>query len=278
MHKDTALVFMTNKMDAAVMERFRTIHAQTHAIARSYVLLDAGTSGIGTAWSSFVKENLLEGVTLSAFRITDVAAALSVKLFLPGRMVPGSPHLPLVLLSRKVSHRWFWFVEDDVMFTGDWANLMRMFEADTSDLLCSHVAGYRKDNEDWDWWQTLKAPADALRGSDPVSLVAKGFLPIYRISARALAKILSYQRDGWAGHFEVLIPTVLRHAGFPVKDLNRATPARVYAEGKGRSDDGRGPLASLRFRPIVSREEIEASKEPLIFHPVKSLSSNTRRE
>jgi hypothetical protein len=98
-------------------------------------------------------------------------------------------------------------VEDDVVFTGDWSRLITEIDSDKYDLLCSHIARYR-DIPKWSWWSTLKAPASDVENSNPLDLVTKGFFPVYRISARALLKVLDYQRSGWAGHMEVLVPTI----------------------------------------------------------------------
>jgi hypothetical protein len=269
---DTAFVFMTNKIDPMVMDRFREIYSHTNNLTTWYVLIDAKTADIEREWLSYLRNNSLESVALTSFRIAEVAAELSVNLFAPGRLIPGSAHLPLLWLSRKLTHKFYWFIEDDVVFTGNLGDLVKKFDSDDSALLCSHLASFGEIPK-WPWWSTLKAPAEALRGSDPLKLVAKGFFPAYRISAKALFKILDYQRAGWAGHFEVLIPTILRYSGLPVGDLNVHNAPPVYSSGALRPGEGLGSLSSLRFRPAISMQEIQRFDRPLLFHPVKSLSS-----
>ena len=254
------------------MDRLREIHSQTSALGSCYVLLDATTPDIETAWRSYLQEYSLETVKLTPFRISEVSAELSVALFRPGRLVPGSAHLPLLWLSRKVKHSCYWFIEDDVVFTGNWGDLIRELDADKSDLICSQISRFN-DIPNWTWWSTLKVPAAASRTADPLAIVTKAFFPVHRISTRALRKVLDYQRLGWAGHFEVLIPTVLKFAGYKVSDLNLVARSKVYSDGVIREGEGVGELSSLRFRPAVTELEIQSSSEPTIYHPVKQRDS-----
>lgn len=269
---ETAIVFMTNKSDPSIMDRFREIHSQVSEISTCYVLLDASTPDIEKTWLSYCREHKLENIPFILFKISDIARELSVRLFSPGRIVPGSAHLPLLWLSLKLKHKFYWFIEDDVVFTGCWDRLITDISADKSDLLCSHLASHR-DIPNWTWWSTFKAPSAALKASDPLALVTKGFFPIYRISARALLKILDCQRAGWTGHFEVLVPTILKYAGYSVADLNRVSTSPVYSAGIIRYGEGSDGLSSLRFRPPVSVAELRSSTSPTIFHPIKSNTS-----
>lgn len=147
---DSAIVFMTYQTGQEVMERFRTLLAQAGGMSACYLLLDAATPGIEHAWRSFMRDNAMEGATLVTFLAKDVAADLSVPLFTPDRLIPGSAHLPLTWLARKLGHKHFWFVEDAVVYTGDWADFFRLFTADTADLLCSHHYSFT-DFPRWAW-------------------------------------------------------------------------------------------------------------------------------
>ena len=273
---ETAIVFLTNKAAQTVMDRLREIHVQTDEVSTCYVLIDASAPGTEDAWTSYCQDHKLDNIKLVPFKISDIARELSVKLFAPERLVPGSAHLPLLWLSLKLKHQMYWLVEDDVLFTGKWNELVSEIIADKTDLLCSHIAGY-KDIPNWTWWPTLKAPETAIRNSDPSKLVKKGFFPIYRISARALVKILDYQRKGWSGHFEVLMPTILTYAGYSLADLNSVYRSPVYSKGMVRKGEGVGELSSLRFRPRVTGEEIKSCFGSVIFHPIKLLLDPDRR-
>lgn len=265
---DTAVVFMTNKTDRCVLDRVREIRTQLSDTIKCYVLLDASIPYIERSWISYCQEYSLGDVQLVPFNIAEIASELSVKLFAPGRLVPGSCHLPLLWLSLKLKHKWFWFLEDDVVYTGKWSGLIDDVAGDKSDLLCSHIASYR-DIPNWSWWATLKAPAAAVQNSNPLTIVTKAFFPVYRVSARALLKVLDYQRSGWAGHMEVLVPTILKYVGYTIRDLNASFPAVVYSSGVIRKGEGYGELSSLRFHPPVADHEIRATTEQRIFHPVK---------
>lgn len=266
----TALVFMTHRIGPEVFGRLETLATQTRGRARTMVLIDAAKAGIEQAWRHFLAQAGLDDVQLVPFRAVPVARELGIALLSPFGIVPGCAHFPLMWLARKQNLAFYWLVEDDVVYSGSWMDFLNLFEHDRTDLLCSHVSGPR-DIPHWPMWHTLKAPAAALAGTDGFSLATKCFLPIYRVSSRALDVILDYQRSGWAGHFECLVPTIAKAAGLSLDDLNRVAGVPVYAPGVIAEGEGAGPLSSLRFRPSILAGENAANGRPLIFHPVKRL-------
>ena len=263
----TALVFMTNKATCEVMDRFAQIHAQTHQQADSFVLLDAGADGAEVVWRAYLLEHGMQSVRLIPFVFRQIVSELGIVPLVEGRIVPGSVHMPLVLLARGLSHEQFWFVEDDVLYTGNWGELIGMLESDNSDLLCSHICS-RKQRPHWPLWQSLKIPKSG-NHMQPAIPIHKAFLPIFRASSRALVKLLEHQKAGWVGHFEALFPTILYHVGYSVRDLNDAARCVIYTKGPMELGDGEGNLSSLRFRPPIADAEIQTSQGPRIFHPIK---------
>ena len=270
----TALVFMTHRADPTVMDRFREMHSQTRHLTDSFVLLDAAKDGVEAAWHAYLVEHQLEGVRLVPFIFTHVVGALGVAPLKPDQIVPGSTHLPLIWLAQGLSHKHFWIGEDDVIYTGHWGEFLRLFDADESSLLCSHLCSYQQRRH-WSWWSSLRIP-DNLKASGTRVIAQKGFFPVYRISAVALGEVLQQQRSGWAGHHEVMIPTVLAHAGHSIKDLNDAARSVVYETGSMEPGDGSGELSSLRFRPPVTDADIAASAVPRIFHPLKPAATGPK--
>lgn len=265
----TAIVFMTNKCDAATRSRFQSIARQPSDKLAYYVLVDADAPDCLADWEHWVSEAGYGYVAIKSFRFSENARELGIALMEPGKLVPGNTHVPIISLATLLAHEFFWVVEDDVVFTGSWSNLIERFEADGSDLLCSHLNTFR-DIPNWPWWQTLRVPANQVKGAKTSFTAEKGFFPFYRISRRALNEILLHHKSGWVGHYECLIPMVLRKAGLRINDLNSVGHGIIYSQGTVREGEGQGNLSSLRYRPDITESEIRSSHQTLIFHPVKT--------
>jgi len=177
----------------------------------------------------------------------------------PGRLVPGSAHFPLLDFALTRAHPHYWLVEYDVEFTGSWGELLTWGEGTEADLLGTHLAE-PEDCPEWHWWSSLRTPVpDAPR--------CRLFLPLFRISALGIQTLLRARRSGWSGHAEVLLPTALRHAGLRVQDLSTLAPA--YRPGS--IEPWERPRSSHRWRPEVSLEECQATFQPdCLYHPVKA--------
>ena len=66
----------------------------------------------------------------------------------------------------------------------------------------------------WDHWPTLRCP-EAI----PMEERVRGLFPIYRLSNNAIRAIDNAYRKGWAGHYEVTIPTILDQANMTLEDI-----------------------------------------------------------
>lgn len=130
-------------------------------------------------------------------------------------IVPGSNHFPLLkFYLENLGYDYYWVVEDDVFFTGEWTDLLKCCQHRGADFLSSYVRDY-KEEPDWPWWGSLSGAEEI-----PLESRVHSFNPIYRLSSRALAYVHDKLSQGWSGHHEVLLPTLLRYGGFSVADLN----------------------------------------------------------
>ncbi len=129
----------------------------------------------------------------------------------------GNPDLFLLCFFRDVKdYDQYWFCEYDVRYTGRWGTLMDDLKDSSADLLCSYTATYQ-DGPDWMFWPSFHMPGKPGR----VDLV-RAFLPFCRVSNRLLSKIDENCRDGWAGHPEVLWPTIAVDNGFSLEEIGGA--------------------------------------------------------
>src|SRR5262249_35099108 len=125
----------------------------------------------------------------------------------------------------------------------------------------------RQEEPDWHWWETLTLPGCSLPPSDWL----RGFFPVYRISRHGLEVLNDRAKMGWSGHFEALIPCVMRSASLSISDLGGAglwTPRQRRHQFYSSFSSHAGVLdaGTLRYRPAHYLPNLRRNT---IFHPVK---------
>ncbi len=182
-------------------------------------------------------------------------------------LVPGSTHFPLINFYRNNSeYSYYWLIEYDVSYTGNWMKFFNYWDARDTDLLTGHIREYASE-PDWTWWG-LEHPDETI----PLEKRLRSFNPIYRLSNRAIAFIDEKHQENWRGHYEELLPTLLHHNGFSIRDFG-GTGQFVHSEERSRfyidaPDDREGLLkkGTMRWRPVFNRPGWRRNK---LYHPVK---------
>ena len=169
-----------------------------------------------------------------------------------------------------LTHRdydYYWFVEYDVRYTGDWEAFFKSFNAFDHDMVTTHIRRFEQE-PCWFFWNSLSHPVKAVERGDLV----RSFNVIYRISKRALEYMHQVQIEGWQGHPEVLYPTLLLKGGFSLLDFGGSgdfvPPGygnRFYTSYSLKTG-GLVTFGTVRFRP--SRKKAGKRKNT-IYHPVK---------
>lgn len=186
---------------------------------------------------------------------SDVLKELGYTPIERGKLVPGSNHFPLLKFYKEnQGYDYYWLVEDDVRFSGEWKDFFGSFASCTSDFLSS-VIETKAENPNRYWWTSLKVGNEVIAEEK----LLKSFNPIYRLSSQALACIDAHLRIGWMGHYEVLLPTLFYNKGFLLEDfggegtfVRPGNNARFY-------DD-----TSMRIAPVLPDD-----RKNYLFHPVK---------
>ncbi len=171
----------------------------------------------------------------------------------------GNCHFALLqFFLDNPEYDFYWLIEYDVRFSGDWRQFFNYFDRSKADLLSCYIRNYA-DTPNWPWWG-LKHPTKEI----PLQERYASFEPIYRLSNRSLKLLDLLLRDGWRGHQEVVIPTLLYHYGFRLRDFG--------GEGKfvKPRDENRFYLynSTLRWRPLIKRV---GKNDHKLYHPVKPL-------
>lgn len=186
---------------------------------------------------------------------SDVLNELGYTPIEKGKLVPGSNHFPLLkFFKENQCYDYYWLVEDDVRFSGDWKDFFDSFASSTSDFLSS-VIETKAENPTWYWWTSFKTGNEVIAEEK----LLKSFNPIYRLSSQALACIDAHLRIGWMGHYEVLLPTLLYNKGFLLEDFGgEGTFVRPENNAKFYDD------TSMRIAPVLPDD-----RKNYLFHPVK---------
>lgn len=191
------------------------------SMLKLYFNIEAATRNLGDTYLIFhTKGNESEQLLMHLNTYTFTNTVLSDLGYTPVRdtLVPGSNHFPI--LKFYLDHQnydYYWCIEDDVMFNGEWASFFNEIIKNVQyDFISSFVKRFNeKINPDWIWWNSLS------HGNDKIDIddLVMSFNPIYSLSNRSAGFLDRALKDGWVGHHEVLIATLLNKSGFLVKDF-----------------------------------------------------------
>jgi len=172
-------------------------------------------------------------------------------------LIPGSNHFSLLHFFRNnPPFQYYWYIENDVVFNGNWADFFEPLNALDFDFLSSNIMAYN-DKQSWDWWMSLHHPHQNI----PVTHRLCSLNPVYRMSFEALSFINDALQNKWKGHHEVLIPTLLYNNNFKIMDFG----GRGYfapPEYKNRFYTSQ----TFRWRPVFKTTGYLKNK---LYHPVK---------
>jgi hypothetical protein len=255
----TALLFMTHVWCRDIEEQFEKL-SSVPAIA-AWLLLDSRTPELKYLLSRYPNCHVFEVAALFRLPYSKI----------PTPELIGHGHL--AVLDFFLSHPdydFYWFIEYDVRYTGTWDSFFGPVRELDHDFVTTHIRWFAEE-PDWDFWPTFGHGAERV----PNEQLLRSFNVIYRISNRALTFLDNILRDGWQGHHETLIITLLHRNGFKLLDLGGngsfvSPQARnaVYTS-KGYRSGWLSPLGTLRWRPSRTRPGLRKNK---IYHPVKPKS------
>ena len=241
-----AVLYLTNKSNEWTLSSFHALEQSLQGKADVYFAYHQQGDVLPVSLQNI--ENLFVFTS-------DVLKELGYTPIERGKLVPGSNHFPLLkFFKENQCYDYYWLVEDDVRFSGDWKDFFDSFASSTSDFLSS-VIETKAENPTWYWWTSLKTGNEVIAEEK----LLKSFNPIYRLSSQALACIDAHLRIGWMGHYEVLLPTLLYNKGFLLEDFGgEGTFVRPENNAKFYDD------TSMRIAPVLPDD-----RKNYLFHPVK---------
>ena len=241
-----AVLYLTNKSNEWTLSAFHALEQSLQGKADVYFAYHQQGDVLPVSLQNI--ENLFVFTS-------DVLNELGYTPIEEGKLVPGINHFPLLkFFKENQGYDYYWLVEDDVRFSGEWKEFFGSFASCTSDFLSS-VIETKAENPTWYWWTSLKTGNEVIAEEK----LLKSFNPIYRLSSQALACIDAHLRIGWMGHYEVLLPTLLYNKGFLLEDFGgEGTFVRPENNAKFYDD------TSMRIAPVLPDD-----RKNYLFHPVK---------
>lgn len=255
--RDTvAILFVSHVFDRTILDRLEKLSEQTADFGTLFVYADVHGENPGDV-NGRVERFDFEAIRREYPRILGTT------------LVPGNCHLPLLHFFKcHPQFQYYWVIEYDVVFTGDWRQLFGAFSNQPADFLASHLRR-QEEEPSWYWWKSIQAPA----GRGLPTTFTRAFGPIQRLSHRALEALERRVKEGWVGHFECLVPTLLADEGYLLADFGgdgsyvplgfRNRFYRSFSWPDGRLIH----LGSMRFRPYVS--SLRFARRNTLYHPVK---------
>ncbi len=255
------VVFFTHVFDRSIELRYEKLKSDLGELAQIAILAPLGTS-IPQQYSDETSFFDYDRLRSGALRV------------IGDQLVPGNVHLALLDFFRNhPAFEYYWFVEYDVVFTGDWAALFGAVKDDRADLLAAHLRNGAEEPA-WPWWKTLDLPGCPLSQSDRI----RAFFPVHRISQKGLQTVEKFVKQGWSGHYEGLIPCAIHTASLSISDFggdSRWTPKdRRFRFYSSFSSDAGGSLNAGTHRHRPPHQFLRLRRN-MVFHPVKAGSSNS---
>jgi hypothetical protein len=192
------------------------------------------------------------------FAVTDEVLSSWRNVMNGNGLVPGNCHIPVLAFAEHRKYDYYWFIEYDVRFTGDWRELFAITQPSKADLITAFVDTPFED-ESWYHWPTINLPYPRL---------ARSFNPVYRMSRRVLRRIKRLLNDGYWAHNEALVASVCLNHGWPMQDLNDLAMDHwgkcVYTPTRDA-----GAAGTLNYRPVASMSW--GGEHNKLYHPIKPL-------
>jgi hypothetical protein len=264
MKQKELIVLMSHKVGRQELDMLRVLSQVGFTAPEKYEVLFAMDS------ASDVFEDLLSVLPTPVYRFRWNEGYAANYIPSGATILPGNNHFPILnLILNRLDVTGAWCIEYDVVFKGDWLLLFDYFWANRADFISSHIERYSLVADDWGHWNVWHhdeyfPKADRWRS----------FNPIYRLSRRAAEMLDRQLNDGWAGHHEVFIPTMVKHTGLGIEDLRSHNFCGVMEQVGGadelqtaRADEWPGIRESIRYRPSIAEQaELKAN---WLYHPIK---------
>lgn len=121
-------------------------------------------------------------------------------------------HLPIMYYLENPNYDYYWSIEYDVYFYGDWNFFFDKFKNVTDDFLGMYIRDYKYTTNDL-YWSYFKDKNDYTER-------LASFGPVQRYSNKLLATVASELKKGNHAYYEILFPSVAKEFNMTIKEIN----------------------------------------------------------
>ena len=254
--QNQVFLLLCHSVSAEVIGEYKKILRATESLGDAYLLYNMKKDEMPPELNKY-KHYTFSQNSLSTFKYP----------MLGHSFIRGHEHFPLLQFFHDNSEiDYYWIIEYDVRFSGNWRKFFEFFSNINKDFISCHICSYN-DEPFWGSW-SLSHPEKSIPNNNKL----RSFNPIYRISKQALSFLHQAMQDGWCGHFEVLIPTLLYNNGFQIMDFGGVgrfvSPDMMNKFYTSSPPNKHGLLieGTMRFRPLFFAYGGQKNK---LYHPVK---------
>jgi len=215
MKNSNVILFQTHIITKDILHEFQKIFTATEGYADTYLLYDD---------KGMTVPNEVEKLKYFSFNKKTISQ-LNYPMVIDEKIVSQFPNIKAIhhvqnqlglinFYLENQHYKFYWFIEYDVRYSGNWEEFFKCFDdKNKSDLLTAQIRFYNEEPE-WNLWY-LNHPVYSIDESKRIA----SFNTIMRLSNEALKFLHDSLSDGWAGHLEVLIPTLLHKKPFILEDF-----------------------------------------------------------
>jgi hypothetical protein len=180
----------------------------------------------------------------------------------------GNLLFPILSFAADRPYDFIWRIEYDVRFSGQWVDFFDAFASSPADLLGTTLGTFKR-TPSWNLWQTA-----AFNGVPvPPDQLIRGFYPMVRLSKQACQVLETAYRQGWQGHFEVILASILKQRHCLIEDIggdgefvSTANKGRYYTNTPQNNDLYPGTF--VWKTPDICKHDV-FDKSDHLYHPIK---------
>jgi hypothetical protein len=138
-------LILSNRTSFSLIEKYREVYTSTLGMGDTILLYHLSEKKLSDELNKHTtfSDNILTSLNYFPLGFT---------------LVPGSNHFPL--LKFYLSHPnydYYWCIEEDLDFSGDWNSFFDVFKSVDTDFISSHIS-HHQNEPGWPWWSALAHP------------------------------------------------------------------------------------------------------------------------
>lgn len=154
----------------------------------------------------------------------------------------------LLFFLKNPGYDFYWSIEDDCHWHGDWKDFFKIYENEDADFLGPFL-------------KNISIPQNKFEANQAINnfdypQLFKSFGPIQRYSAKLLKEVIKALKQRKYAYYETLFPTVAFNSGLKIKDLNEGLEKPVYTDNS-------------IFREKMGLYQLIHSRRNLLWHRVR---------